>query len=115
MPFAQLRRFIEAYLNRHPGDDPALNPMAADLTGLPPILVQAGVGDPLTCGAQRLVARAQSHGVDAKLQLYPASSHIFHLYWSFLPEAADAIEQVGSFIRSGSLRSGSVDAADARR
>lgn len=101
LPFTQVRRFVDAYLNGHPGDDPGVNAMAADLTGLPPMLIQSAAGDPLTWGARRLVAHAQQYGVDTRLQLYPGSSHLFHLYWSFLPEAAEAIEQVGSFIREG--------------
>jgi hypothetical protein len=37
--------------------------------------------------------------VDARLQLFPVDAHAFHLFWSFLPEAADAIEAAGAFIR----------------
>ncbi|MGP3916714.1 hypothetical protein [Nonomuraea sp. 10N515B] len=71
----QLRRFAAAYLAGH---DP---------------------GDPLAGDAHRLTERARSYGVDARLELYPVSAHVFHYFWSFLPEAADALERAGAFIR----------------
>lgn len=59
----------------------------------------AGVrlSDPMVSDAQRLVARAHAHGVDARLELFPVDAHVFQLFWSFLPAAADAIKQVGDF------------------
>ena len=32
-------------------------------------------------------------------ELYPAVTHDFHIFWSFLPEASDALEQAGAFVR----------------
>jgi monoterpene epsilon-lactone hydrolase len=34
-----------------------------------------------------------------QFELYPVTTHDFHLFWSFLPEAADALEQAGAFVR----------------
>lgn len=92
-------RCAEAYLNGHPADDPILDPLAADLAGLPPILVQAATGDACVADAELLAARAQAQGVDVRLELYPVQAHAFQLFWSFLPEAADAFEAAGEFIR----------------
>jgi hypothetical protein len=33
------------------------------------------------------------------LELYPVDAHAFQLFWSFLPEAADAFAAAGEFIR----------------
>ncbi|MFC5833465.1 alpha/beta hydrolase fold domain-containing protein [Nonomuraea insulae] len=99
MPSVQLRRFTDAYLGGYAADDdPLLNPLTTDLTGLPPMLIQAGTGDPRTTDARRLAEHARGYGVDAQLELYPVAAHVFQLYWSFLPEAADAIDQLASFI-----------------
>jgi acetyl esterase/lipase len=73
--------------------------LAADLTGLPPLLIQTATGDFALPDARRLVDRASAHGVDARLELYAAETHVFHVFWSFLPEAADALQQAGDFIR----------------
>jgi epsilon-lactone hydrolase len=96
---SMLRRGAEAYLAGHPPDDPMVNPLAADLTGLPPLLVQTGTGDFALPQARALADRASGCGVDVRLELYPADTHVFHVFWSFLPEAADALAQAGEFIR----------------
>jgi monoterpene epsilon-lactone hydrolase len=93
----QARRFAAAYLDGHDPDDPRVSPLTADLSGLPPLLVQAGTGDPLVEDARRLVERAREHGVDARLELYPSATHVFQFFWAFLPEAADALENAGAF------------------
>ncbi|MCW6003579.1 alpha/beta hydrolase fold domain-containing protein [Micromonospora sp. CPCC 205371] len=88
------------YLANHSPEDPTVNPLRADLSGLPPLLVQAAVGDDHVRDAEALVDRAQAHGVDATLELHPATdAHPFQLFWSFLPEAADAVERLGAFVR----------------
>jgi acetyl esterase/lipase len=95
-----MRRTMDAYLDGHSVEDPVVNPLIADLTGLPPLLVQAATGDVVLAEAQLLVDRATAHGVDARLELYPADTHVFHVFWSFLPEAAEALQQAGVFIRT---------------
>ena len=96
---AEVTRCTDAYLEGHPADDPIVAPLSADLTGLPPMLIQAATGDARLGDAEALAARAQTHGVDARLELYPVQAHAFQLFWSFLPEAADAFEAAGEFIR----------------
>jgi epsilon-lactone hydrolase len=95
----QFLRMTDYYLNGHPADDPIVNPLKADLAGLPPMLIQAGTGDPFADDAHQLTDHAKAHGIDVELQLYPAETHDFHMFWSFLPEAADALQQAGKFIR----------------
>jgi acetyl esterase/lipase len=101
-PFApdeEARMCAAMYLAGHPVDDPVVNPLSADLTGLTPMLIQAATGDARLVDAKALAARARRYGVDARLQLFPVDAHAFHLFWSFLPEAADAMEAAGAFIR----------------
>jgi acetyl esterase/lipase len=94
-----VRRCVEAYLSGHPADDPIVDPLGADLAGLPPMLIQAATGDARLADAKALAAQAQDHGVDARLELFPVDAHAFQLFWSFLPEAADAMDAAGAFIR----------------
>jgi monoterpene epsilon-lactone hydrolase len=91
---------IAHYLAGHPVDDPLLDPLHADLTGLPPMLIQAAAGDEGLPDAERLAAHAQAHGVNARLEIYPVAAQSFPLYWSFLPEAAEAVEQLARFCRA---------------
>ena len=46
-----------------------------------------------------MAEHARGHGVDVQFELYPVTTHDFHVFWSFLPEAADALEQAGGFVR----------------
>jgi epsilon-lactone hydrolase len=94
----QTAQFAELYLSGHPADDPLVNPLAADLSGLPSLLVQAGTGDNLVGDARLLVEHATAAGVDATLELYPVATHDFHLFWTFVPEAADALHRAGEFL-----------------
>jgi epsilon-lactone hydrolase len=96
---AQLRSFAAAYLGDTPPRDDVVNALCADLTGQPPMLIQAGTGDVLGKDAHRLAEHATGCGVDVQFELYPVPTHDFHLFWSFLPEAADALEQAGAFVR----------------
>ena len=98
----QLRGFAESYLGGHPADDPILDPLGADLTGLPPMLIQGGTGDVIVEDAHRLAEHARRHGVDVRLELYPVDTHDFQVFWSFLPEAAEAVQQAGDF--AGAIR-----------
>lgn len=94
-----IHRSADAYLGGHPIEDPVVSPLAADLGGMPPLLIQTATGDQALADCRRLAERATQHGVDARLELYPADTHVFQVFWSFLPEAADALQQAGSFIR----------------
>ena len=96
---AQLRSFAAAYLAGASPHDEVVNALRADLTGYPPMLIQAGTGDVLGKDAHRLAEHATGCGVDVQFELYPVTTHDFHVFWSFLPEAADALEQAGAFVR----------------
>ncbi|HEX6525690.1 MAG TPA: alpha/beta hydrolase fold domain-containing protein [Streptosporangiaceae bacterium] len=85
------------FLAGHPADDPLICPRLADLTGMPPLLVQAATGDPLLTEARELVDHATECGVDARFELFPVDTHDFQIFWSFLPEAAQALRQAARF------------------
>jgi epsilon-lactone hydrolase len=92
------RRFQAFYLNGHPLDDPAANPLRADLTGSPPMLIQLAAGDQFARGAHELAEHAHRYGVRTTVKVYPINSHNFQCFWSFLPEATEALRHAGEFI-----------------
>ncbi len=94
---------VDAYLNGHPVEDPILNPLTADLAGLPPMLIQAATGDAQRRDADLLTERARAQGVDARLELYPVDTHAFQTFWSFLPEAMEGLSQAGRFVQDISM------------
>ena len=96
----QAMTFVGRYLGDHPIDDPVVSPLSADLSGLPPMLIQAATGDPQREDAHQLTERARAAGVDAHLELYAVETHAFQTFWSFLPEAMEALERGGEFTRA---------------
>lgn len=93
-------RLAQAYLAGHPVDDPLLSPLQTSLAGLPPLLIQAASGDAVLQEAQLLARHATQCGVETSITVYPVPTHDFHVFWSFLPEARDAIDQLGRFVRT---------------
>jgi len=75
------------------GDDlarPGVSPLFADLHGLPPLLVQAGGGDPLLDEDTELATRAAAAGVEVRLEVWERLPHVFQLIFAPFPEAVDA-------------------------
>ena len=97
----QARALIGSYLAGHPLDDPLVSPLTADLTGLPPLLIQAAEGDLALGDALTLETRMRESGVPVTLEPYFSMTHAFQMFWSFLPEAVEALASAGRFIRGG--------------
>jgi acetyl esterase/lipase len=93
-------RLAQAYLAGQPADDPLLDPLHTPLDGLPPLLVHAASGDAVLQEAQLLAQHATRCGVEASITVYPVPTHDFHIFWSFLPEARNAIDEIGRFVRT---------------
>jgi epsilon-lactone hydrolase len=92
------QRLAKTYLAGQPADDPLLNPLRTSLAGLPPLLIHAASGDAVLQEAQLLAQHATRCGVEVRISVYPVPTHDFQIFWSFLPEARDAIDEVGQFI-----------------
>jgi epsilon-lactone hydrolase len=97
------RRLFEGWRDAYVGDadasDPAVSPLFADLSGMPPLHVQATDAEVLEDDARRLVERAQQAGVHAELVVHDDLWHIFQTMVPLVPEAAEALEQVNAFVR----------------
>ena len=105
----QARILAHAYLGGQPADDPVLTPLRTELAGLPPLLIHAASGDSVLQEAQLLAKHGKECGVDTKLTIYPVPTHDFHAFWTFLPEAMNALDEIGAFI--GDLSSAHADTA----
>ena len=78
---------------------PLASPIHADLHGLPPLLVQVGSIETLLDDSTVLVERAKAAGVDAKLEVWDDMPHVWPQYAHILPEAQQAIDHIGEFIK----------------
>jgi len=83
------------------GQDPALgliSPVFADLSGLPPLIIQAGTHEVLLDDAVRLAQRAAAADVAVTLDLTPKVPHVFQNFYPVLDEAAGALDRAGQLL-----------------
>jgi acetyl esterase/lipase len=83
------------------GRDAALgliSPVFADLSGLPPLIIQAGTHEVLLDDALRLAARAAAADVEVTLDITPGVPHVFQAYHAILDEAAAALDRAGRLL-----------------
>ena len=79
--------------------DPLVSPIFADLTGLPPLLVQAGSHEVLLDDATRLATRAAANDVAITLDITPDVAHVFQAFSAVLDEGDQALTRAGTFLQ----------------
>src|SRR3954466_11119085 len=83
------------------GQDAALgliSPIFADLSGLPPLIIQAGSHEVLLDDAVRLAQRAVAADVEVTLDIIPGVPHVFQAYHAILDEATAALDRAGRLL-----------------
>ncbi|MCP5158353.1 MAG: alpha/beta hydrolase [Gammaproteobacteria bacterium] len=85
-------------VNRMMPPNPLISPIFGDLSGLPPVLVQASEAEMMLGDARRYVNKARAAGSKAELETWPEMLHVWHLFAPILPEAQEAYERIGRFV-----------------
>ena len=83
--------------------DPAaelVSPIFADLTGLPPLLIQAGSHEILLDDATRLATQAAAADVPVTLEVTPRVPHVFQGFAAILDEGDAALTSAGKFLHA---------------
>ncbi|NJP93085.1 alpha/beta hydrolase [Nonomuraea sp. FMUSA5-5] len=94
-----LGRTGEMYLAGQDPDQPLLAPAVhADLTGFPPILLQAGTNELLLDDSVRLAERAREADVDVILDITAGVPHVFQAFVGTLDEAGQALDRAALFL-----------------
>ena len=89
----------EMYLAGQDPAQPLLAPAVhADLTGLPPILLQVGTNELLLDDAVRFAARATEAEVDVILDITAGVPHVFQAFAGGLDEADQALDRAALFL-----------------
>jgi epsilon-lactone hydrolase len=81
-------------------DDPRVNMLDADLTGLPPINVYYGDQEVLVDDSIEFAKRAEAAGVEVSLHSVPGGQHSFILGGGRVPEVDEAIAGMGRWLRA---------------
>jgi monoterpene epsilon-lactone hydrolase len=75
-----------------------ISPVFADLSGLPPLIIQAGSHELLLDDAVRLAGQAAAADVEVTLEITPGVPHVFQAYSAILDEATAALDRAGRFL-----------------
>lgn len=94
-----LDKFAAAYVGEGDPKCATASPLFADLTGLPPLLLQVGTAETLLDDSVRFADRARRAGVEVSVDVYDDMIHVWHAFEGMLPEATDAIERIGQFFQ----------------
>ncbi len=83
-----------------PPGTPEHSPLQTDLTGLPPMLIQAGDQELLCSDSTRLADHATRCHVDCRLEIYRGRWHMFHLQSFYLRSSVAALQTLATFALS---------------
>ncbi|MBD2716373.1 alpha/beta hydrolase [Microvirga sp. STR05] len=95
----EIRGWGPLYAQGTPLRHPLLSPVQAALHGLPPLLIQISDAEVLHDDVLHFSRKAHAAGVPLTLQVFEGLVHWWHLFWRFVPEARQALDQAGSFSR----------------
>ena len=101
----ELIEMARNYLAGADARTPLAAPLHADLSRLPPLLVQVGAAEALLDDSQRIAERARAAGVDVTLEVWEGMPHVWHAFALFLPDGQRAIERIAAFVteRTGTV------------
>jgi acetyl esterase/lipase len=94
-----LAPFAAQYLAGTDARTPYASPLYGNARGLPPTLIQVGSDEILLDDSVRMAERMRKERCDVTLEVWPRMLHVWHALAPFLPEAGQAIERIGAFIR----------------
>ena len=94
-----LKSWAAFYIGDNDYQNPLISPLYADLSGLPPMLIQVGSHEIILNDSTRLAERARNAGVDVTLEVWDGMWHDWQVFTNRLPESKRAINGIGEFLR----------------
>ncbi|MGX1540989.1 alpha/beta hydrolase [Streptomyces adustus] len=95
---ADVHAYADLYVGAGDRAHPLASPVFADLTGLPPLLVQVGANEVLLDDAVRLAGRAGADDVEVTLEIGPGLPHVYQHHYGRLDEADAALDRAARFL-----------------
>lgn len=97
---AMLEGLATTYLGDASPIDPLANPLKADLSGLPPVYLNAGASEALLSDTTRFAEAAKNAGVDVTLSVVDGMQHVFPCLAGRAKVADDELANVAQWHRS---------------
>jgi epsilon-lactone hydrolase len=92
--------FVALYLGDADARDPLVSPAFGDYTGIPPLLFQVGEHEVIRDDSVQAADKARAGGVEVTLEIWPGMFHVFQSHEPLLPEAKEAVDHIGEFVRT---------------
>jgi epsilon-lactone hydrolase len=89
---------VADYTGGQDADLPLISPIFAELSGLPPLIIQAGSHEVLLDDAIRLAGVAATADVEVTLEITPGVPHVFQANHPILDEAVTALDRAGQLL-----------------
>lgn len=89
--------------NRVSPANPVVSPIFADLSGLPPTLLQVSAAEMLYDDARRFAVKARQSGSSVTLQSWDHMCHVWQIFDEMLPEAHHALDEAAAFLKQNSV------------
>ncbi|MFT6452574.1 MAG: acetyl esterase/lipase [Halocynthiibacter sp.] len=83
-----------------PANDPRASPLYARFPDCPPVLIQASSSEILRDDAMRMDAHLRAQGAHSRLEMWDGAPHVWQMFYSFFPEAREAIENTAQFLKN---------------
>jgi len=93
-----IARGAAIYLGNTAATHPYASPLYAEMSGLPPLFVQAGSTEVLLDDARRVVEKARAAGVSVEFEIWPDMPHVWQIFAPFIPEACKALDGAAGFV-----------------
>jgi len=96
---ARLAHIRTAYLAGHDPADPLASPIAARLSGLPRLYIQAGTNELLIDSITSFVEKTRWAGVPVQFDIWEGMFHCWQVFAGQVPEGQEAIDRIGKFVQ----------------
>jgi acetyl esterase/lipase len=91
--------FAEHYAGSQDVTNPLISPLFGELSGLPPLFINAGMDDELFDDGRAFAEKALEQGVDVSFRPGKGMVHCYPLLAPMFPEATAAMKEISAFIR----------------
>jgi acetyl esterase/lipase len=99
------RAAISLYHRGTSADHPELMLTLDDLTGMPPVLIQASSSEMLAGDARAYAEALEAAGGDVRLRFWPRQYHVFQVAHRLSRSASEALDDAAAFVNEVSARS----------
>ena len=94
-----LKGMADLFLAGGDARDPLAAPIYGDYTGICPLYIQVGGDETLLDDTHRVAEAARRAGVDVTVDVFPEMQHVFQMMAGNVPEADDAVQRIGTWLR----------------